>query len=329
MRYLVLLLTGYTVACQQQAEQLTSPYVVQQGEAVYWTLLPTMDSNKINSLSQTLLEYNIFFKPVIDRDDKKQITEVWGNMIVFDKSRTKRTDTLLSNRLILPNERANWLASQSISVGHTKATLRIPPLGFWYDPKSGLHSDVIGENFPKSLRDRVEKEFPATASAVLANENAKRIKNFKSVLAKGKPAFAFTLPDSTGKQISLSDYKGKVIYLDFWAHWCKPCIGEMEEIKHIEKQVKSHPDLVLLYISVDEQNDKDKWMTALKKHRFLGTHLLAKGGYKGPTARMYGINSVPTKFIIDRKGNFYETNLPYPTEGKTLINLLEKALAEK
>lgn len=303
--------------------------MVEQGDAIYWAITPAMDSTAINTLSQTLLDRGIFFKPVIDRDEQRQIRQLWGNMIVFNKTQTNLTDTLLSNRLIRPNERQKWIASQSIDVGNTKATLRIPPLGFWYDPKSGLHSDVVGANFPKLLRDLIEKEFPSTAAAELTRQNAERIENFKVALAKGKPASPFTLPDSTGKQISLSDYKGKVVYLDFWAHWCEPCIGEMEQVKSLEKRLKRHPDLVLLYVSIDEQKHKDKWMTALKKHKFLGTHLLANGGYKGPTARAYGINSVPTKFVIDRKGNFYQTNLPYPTEGKPLIELLEKALTEK
>ncbi len=327
MKYVTLLLSSLVFSCQNQSEQATSPYVVKQGDAIYWAITPIMDSTALRTLSQTLLDHSIFFKPVVTRDEEDQIAQVRGNMIVFDKSRTKLTDTLLSNGLILPNERQNWIASQSIDVGNTKATLRIPPLGFWYDPKSGLHSDVVGENIPKSLRDLLEKEFPKIASTELAKQNIERIRNFKATLAKGKPAFEFTLSDSAGKQIRLSDFKGKVVYLDFWAHWCKPCIGEMKEIKKLEKRLKSFPDLVLLYVSIDEQKDKDKWVAALKKHKFLGTHLLANGGYKGTIARTYGINSVPTKFVIDRNGNFYEINLPYPTESKTLISLLEKALA--
>lgn len=327
MKYVILFLISLVFACQNQSERATSPYVVKQSDAVYWAITPIMDSITLRTMSQTLLDHSIFFKPVITRDEEDQISQLRGNMIVFDKSRTKLTDTLLANRLIRPNERQNWIASQSIDVGNTKATLRIPPLGFWYDPKSGLHSDVVSENFPKSLRDLLAKEFPERASAELAKQNAERIRNFKATLANGKPAFEFTLSDSAGKQIRLSDYKGKVVYLDFWAHWCQPCIGEMEEIKKLEKRLKSHSDLVLLYVSIDEQKDKNKWMAALKRHKFLGTHLLANGGYKGPIARAYGINSVPTEFVIDRNGNFYEINLPYPTEGETLISLLEKALS--
>lgn len=329
MKYFILLLLGVLFSCQKRTEQPTSPYVVKQGDAVYWAITPGMDSVKLNTLSQTLLDHGIFFRPVVYRDEDDQPTGLFGNMIVFDKSRIKPTDTLLSNRLILPNERQNWIASQSINVGHTKATLRMPPLGFWYDPKLGLHSDVVGENFPKSLRDLVEKEFPETAAAQLADQNAERIRSFKAAFAKGKPAIDFTLPDSAGRKIRLSDYRGKVVYLDFWAHWCKPCIGEMEEVKSLKKRLKTHPDLVLLYVSIDEQKDRDKWITALEKHKFLGIHLLATGGYNGPTARTYGINGVPTKFVIDRKGNFYEVDLPYPTEGDTLISLLEKALAKR
>ena len=326
---LLLLLRCTALLGQPQPGQLSSPYVAKRGKTIYWAVTPAMDSAALNALSQTLLREGVFFKPVIVRDPDKQPVELWGNVIVFDMSRTKPTDTLLSNGLILPEQQKKWLASQSINVGHTRATLRIPPLGFWYEPTSGLHSDEVGENFPKSLRDRVQNEFPATAVIALAEHNKKQINDFKTALAKGKPAFPFTLPDSTGKSISLSDYKGKVVYLDFWASWCQPCIGEMKDLKRLEKRLKNNPDLVILYISIDEPNATDKWKASVKKHQFLGTHLLAKGGYTGSTARSYGINEVPTKFIIDRNGNFYATKLPYPTGGEMLVDLLEKALAEK
>lgn len=130
MKYLVSLFFAFAFACQEHTDQVTSSYVATQGSAVYWAITPTMDSTALNSLSRTLLEHNIFFKPVVERDQNGQLTKLFGNIIVFDKTRTQLTDTLLSNHLILPKERQRWLASQSISVGHTKATLRLPPLGF-------------------------------------------------------------------------------------------------------------------------------------------------------------------------------------------------------
>ncbi|GAB4049089.1 TlpA family protein disulfide reductase [Spirosoma litoris] len=329
MRYLVIALLSIVFSCQQKAEQVTSPYVVKQDSVIYWVVTPAMDSLTFHILSQALLDHSIFFKPDVDRDEQGRLTKLSGNILAFDKKRIKLNDTLLSNRLILPKQRQQWLASQSISVGHTKATLHIPPLGFWYDPLSGLHSDIVGENFPKSLREQVEKEFPSTAVAELEEQNKRLIKNFKAALSKGKPAFDFSLPDSTGKQIRLSDYRGKVIYLDFWAHWCGACMEEMERLKNGEKRLKNHSDLALLYVSVDKPKDKDKWINSLRKHKFMGVHLLANSTDERSLSRSYGINALPTKFIIDRNGNFYATYLPYGEDEESIIRLLENALAEK
>ena len=303
--------------------------MVKQGDALYWAVTPAMDSAAINVLSQSLLKEGIFFKPEVDRDERNQPVQIRGNLIVFDKNRIELTDTLLSNRLIMPDQQKRLLASHSIDVGHTKATLRIPPLGFWYDPKTGLHSDMVGDNFPQSLRDLVDKDFPEAAYAALEKENAKRISDFKSAIAKGQPAFAFTLPDLTGKRVSLSDFKGKVVYLDFWASWCLPCMEEMQETRTLKTRLQQLPQVVMLYVSLDEQKDKDKWLSAINRNQFIGTHLLAGGGFSAKIPRAYGVNEIPAKFIIDRNGNFYATKLPYPLEGKELLSLLEKAQAEQ
>ena len=187
----------------------------------------------------------------------------------------------------------------------------------------------VGESFPQSLRDLVDKDFPETAYTALEKENAKRISDFKSAVAKGKPAFQFTLPDSAGKQISLSDFKGKVVYLDFWASWCLPCMQEMRETRKLKTRLQQLPQVVMLYVSLDEQKDRDKWVSAINRNKFFGTHLLAAGGFSAKIPRSYGINEIPAKFVIDREGNFYATKLPYPLEGKELLSLLEKAQAEQ
>ena len=330
MAYFFVLMLCLGLANQTKHGEPASPYVVRQGQTVFWAIAPTMDSATLATLSATLAEYGVGFKPVVERNAEGQLTRLYGNVVAFGPNQSKPADTLLANRIAFPNDQRDWPTIKTIDAGHTPIPLVLLPLGFWYDPASGVHSGAIDETFPQSLRIAINRICPATLADRLFEENRKRLRQFKMSLTKGKPAFAFSLPGVDGKRIRLSDYKGKVVYLDFWAHWCGPCIGEMEAMKHVIPRVGNQPDLVILYVSIDEPKDKEKWLQALQKHTFAGTHLLANGGWKGSTARSYGIDGIPAAYLIDRSGNFYAVDLPQPSadEGKPLANLLEKALAE-
>jgi thiol-disulfide isomerase/thioredoxin len=82
---------------------------------------------------------------------------------------------------------------------------------------------------------------------------------YKTVLktAPGNPAPDFTLTDINGEEVSLSDFQGKVVYLDFWASWCGPCMREVPFAKELKKRMAGQDDLVFLYISID--TDEEAW----------------------------------------------------------------------
>ncbi len=153
----------------------------------------------------------------------------------------------------------------------------------------------------------------------------------KLAFAAGKPAFPFTLKTAEGKSVNLSDYAGKVVYLDFWAHWCGPCIAEMKPSKKVKEHFVGNPNIIFLYISIDEAKDRQKWLDAIQKNEITGTHLLAPGAWSDPVAKAYDINGIPAYFVIDRNGAFYSANPPRASQsdGKPLISVLEKALSGK
>lgn len=145
----------------------------------------------------------------------------------------------------------------------------------------------------------------------------------KRKLGAGQPLLDFAFTTIDGKKMRLSDLKGKVVYIDFWASWCGPCMRELPAAKKVEEHFKGR-DVVFLNISIDEE--EAAWKNAIEKKQIEGIHTRVKGGWKAPIAVQYGIQSVPSYFLIDKNGRFITETTPRPSETDNLIALIEKAL---
>jgi len=102
--------------------------------------------------------------------------------------------------------------------------------------------------------------------------------------------------DLDGKAVKLSDHKGKVVVLDFWATWCGPCVGM---IPHEREMVKKHEGKPFVFISVSADEKKEKLKEFLEKEKMPWTHWWA--GVEG-VVKKWNIRAFPTMYIIDAKG---------------------------
>lgn len=113
-----------------------------------------------------------------------------------------------------------------------------------------------------------------------------------------KPAPNFTLKDANGKSVSLADYRGKVVLLNFWATWCGPCGLEIPWFEEFEQQYKSQ-GFAVLGVSMDD----DGWAAVkpyMQEHKMNYRVLLGDDS----VSQLYGgLDALPTTFIIDREGN--------------------------
>lgn len=138
----------------------------------------------------------------------------------------------------------------------------------------------------------------------------------------GGIAADFTYPDTEGKMVSLSDFRGKVVLIDVWATWCGPCRAEIPYLKKLEEEMEG-TDVVFLSVSVDEEKDHQKWLETIEKEQLGGVQLFANGWSK--ITKDYKINGIPRFIVVDRQGNVASTDAPRPST-PALKALLEKEL---
>lgn len=134
----------------------------------------------------------------------------------------------------------------------------------------------------------------------------------------------FKLVNTTGDSVSLSDFKGKVVYIDFWASWCGPCRAEMKYSNKLVEKFKDKPNVVFIYVSIDKSSDN--WKKALETLKLGGINLISKGGDEDEVKSKYGIKSIPRYVIVGKDGNIVEWDAKRPSE-KGIAKELEK-LAE-
>ena len=110
----------------------------------------------------------------------------------------------------------------------------------------------------------------------------------------------FNLFNEKGYEVTLDQFKGKMVYMSFWASWCQPCLKEMRESVKNKALLAGH-DIVFLYISVDDT--REQWKHGIKQQKAEGVHIWAKGR-KGNVARSYNVVSLPHYFLLDKEGRF-------------------------
>ncbi len=133
------------------------------------------------------------------------------------------------------------------------------------------------------------------------------------------------LIDINGYMTPLDRFKGKVIYLEFWASWCEPCIQQLPYTKEIREEYKDK-ELVFVYISLDEE--EEDWRRMIEKKEIEGIHL-----HVNPSSQpdidfinKCHVESVPTYFIIDKKGNLVTVNAPRPSDKQQLKVILDELI---
>ena len=144
----------------------------------------------------------------------------------------------------------------------------------------------------------------------------KRVEILRSV-AIGQAAPDFTMNDSTGAPVTLSQLNGKYLLVDFWASWCSPCRVENPNVVRAWKAFHSK-GFDIMGVSFDK--NRDKWVEAIQHDNLAWTHVSDLKGWGNAAGKLYGINSIPSNVLLNPDQKIIARNL----RGEDLMKKLEE-----
>ncbi|WCT13413.1 TlpA disulfide reductase family protein [Mucilaginibacter jinjuensis] len=139
----------------------------------------------------------------------------------------------------------------------------------------------------------------------------------KNITAIGKLAPDFEQPDTSGKMVKLSDFRGQYVLVDFWASWCIPCREENPNV--VKAYSRFHKKgFTVLSVSLDQPGKKESWLNAIHHDQLTWTQVSDLKFWNNAVAKLYGIQAIPQNFLLDKEGKIIAVNI----KGNDLQNKL-------
>ena len=178
-----------------------------------------------------------------------------------------------------------------------------------------------------ALVKQLKRDFPETKAGQGADQMLEALqkqeetKKVQRSLVEGAKFPDFDEKDVTGKPVSVANYKGKVVLIDFWATWCGPCVAELPNVL---KAYEKHHSKGFEIIGISLDQDQTKLTTFTKQKNMTWQQFFDGKGWGNKLAAKYGVNSIPATYLLDGDGKIIAKNL----RGDDLEQAVAKALTK-
>lgn len=181
------------------------------------------------------------------------------------------------------------------------------------NPKSWVSLDALGslgsmESPTYAVYNPLYEAFsPALKNSPQGRRFGERLQVLKTV-AVGAEAPAISQKTPAGKVVSLADYRGKYVLVDFWASWCGPCRAENPALTKVYNEYKNR-NFDILGVSFDDEKGRDKWLKAVKEDNLPWTQVSDLRGFESDAAKRYNVQAIPQNYLVGPDGKILAFNL--------------------
>jgi peroxiredoxin len=182
-------------------------------------------------------------------------------------------------------------------------------------------SEIAGQNMDVPLIEPIYKSLSERVRNTTAGQEFAKSITLARATAIGAVAPVFTQNDVDGKPVTLTDFRGKYVLIDFWASWCGPCRGENPNVVKAYQQYKDK-NFTVLGVSLDRPGKKDDWLAAIKADGLDWTQVSDLKFWNNEVAKQYGVSSIPQNYLIDPNGKIIGKGLRGEELRKKLASLL-------